>query len=355
MFILNLDVEAMLAPIASDNPRGRNMEFDPAIDVIREARVSDPDDLPQDEWSTTLRKADWPQVIRLSQTLLSQESKDLQVVCWLAEALLNEHGLAGMATAFEFMQAFIQNYGDTCWPEPDDDGESLHDSKLQWLDRQLEQSLVRLPLLGQPESTLQYWRQVQDFEHKVAIYPKKREEIVLNEGDFSLHSFQRWAAGVSAMALTHTLQLLAQVRTALVSFEQQYQQHHVNVQCDKLSVTGQALVEIEVFLQRLVEQSTPDYDDIMMQNETGVGVQPITHIGEATISRQTMSRDLAISQMQTIALFFRKTEPSSPVPFLMERAARWANMTLTEWLEEMLQDDNSLRHINQVLMGSDLP
>lgn len=71
------------------------------------------------------------------------------------------------------------------------------------------------------------------------------------------------------------------------------------------------------------------------------------------MARQTMSRDLAVSQMLTIAHFFRQTEPSSPVPFLMERAARWANMTLTEWLEEMLQDDSSLRDINHVLKGSE--
>jgi type VI secretion system protein ImpA len=35
----------------------------------------------------------------------------------------------------------------------------------------------------------------------------------------------------------------------------------------------------------------------------------------------------------------------------MERAARWAGMTLTEWLEEMLQDDSSMRDINNVLKG----
>lgn len=35
----------------------------------------------------------------------------------------------------------------------------------------------------------------------------------------------------------------------------------------------------------------------------------------------------------------------------MERAARWADMTLTEWLEEMLSDNNTLQDINNVLTG----
>jgi len=67
-----------------------------------------------------------------------------------------------------------------------------------------------------------------------------------------------------------------------------------------------------------------------------------------------MSRDLAISHMLTIAHFFRQSEPSSPVPFLMERAARWAGMTLTEWLEEMLEDKSSMRDINKVLKGQEI-
>jgi type VI secretion system protein ImpA len=69
------------------------------------------------------------------------------------------------------------------------------------------------------------------------------------------------------------------------------------------------------------------------------------------VKSQVLSRDVAISQMLAIAHFFRQTEPSSPVPFLMERAARWANMTLTEWLEEMLADGGSLRDINNALTG----
>lgn len=342
----------MLAPIAPENPRGRNMEFEAGYDAIREARESDPDDLPQDEWSSVLRKADWLQVIRLSQKLLSHESKDLQVVCWLTEALLHQYGLAGLASGIKFMQAFVQAYGDSCWPEPDEDGESLHHNKLQWLDRQLQLPLMRLPLLGQPESTLEYWRQVQAFEHKVAMYPDQREAL-LNEGDFSLPTFQRWAAGISAATVAQAVQILAQVSAARVEFETSYQRHHTDIHSDMLSATAQTLEEMDAFLQRIGEQTATHYDDVMMINVLEPDAAPLGHAETSDMARQTMSRDLAVSQMLTIAHFFRQTEPSSPVPFLMERAARWANMTLTEWLEEMLQDDSSLRDINHVLKGSE--
>lgn len=342
----------MLVPVAPDNPRGRNMEFEAGYDAIREARKSDPDDLPQDEWSGALRKADWPEVIRLSQSILSHESKDLQVVCWLTEALLHQHGLPGLAGGIEFMQMFVQTYGDICWPEPDEDGDSLHHCKLEWLDRQLQLPLIRLLLLGQPESSLHYWHQVQTFEHKLSLSPSQRE-MLLQEGDFSLSTFQRWGTGISSSALEQVVQILTQTKVGLDRFENSYRQHHPDVEGAIMPLTKQTLEDMEMFLQRIGEFTVTPYDDVMSMNVLKSEAIPVGQAETNPNSQQMLSRDLAVSQMLTIAHFFRQTEPSSPVPFLMERAARWANMTLAEWLEEMLQDDSSLRDINHVLKGRD--
>lgn len=344
----------MLVPIAPDNSRGRNMEFEAGYDAIREARKSDPDDLPQDEWSGTLRKADWPEVIRLSQFILIHESKDLQVVCWLTEALLHQYGLPGLARGIEFMQMFVQTYGDICWPEPDEDGECIHHCKLEWLDRQLQLPLIRLLLVGQPESSLDYWHRVQAFEHKLSLSPSQRE-MLLQEGDFSLSTFQRWGTGISSAVLEQVGQVLIQVKAGLDGFENSYRQHHPDVEGGIMPLTKQTLEDMEMFLRRISEFTVNPYDDVMNLNvlKSAPPPPPTGQVETNLNSQQMLSRDLAVSQMLTIAHFFRQTEPSSPVPFLMERAARWANMTLAEWLEEMLQDDNSLRDINHVLKGRD--
>ena len=49
---------------------------------------------------------------------------------------------------------------------------------------------------------------------------------------------------------------------------------------------------------------------------------------------------------------FRETEPSSPVPYLIERAVRWANMSVTDWLNELLPDKEAIHKINEVLKGN---
>ena len=63
----------------------------------------------------------------------------------------------------------------------------------------------------------------------------------------------------------------------------------------------------------------------------------------------------AIAQMQEAALralndiagFFRRTEPHSPVAYLLDRAVAWANMPLEQWLAEVIRDESTLSSIRE--------
>ena len=41
-----------------------------------------------------------------------------------------------------------------------------------------------------------------------------------------------------------------------------------------------------------------------------------------------------------VADFFRRTEPHSPIPYLLEQAVRWGKMPLAELLNELLPADS---------------
>ena len=62
-----------------------------------------------------------------------------------------------------------------------------------------------------------------------------------------------------------------------------------------------------------------------------------------------MTRDEAIRQLREVARFFRATEPHSPVAYLAEKAARWGEMPLHEWLRSVVRDGGELAHIEQLL------
>ena len=350
-----MSVEQLLAPVSDDQPAGRNMEYEPVYNDIRGARESDPDYLPQGEWATELRKADWGKVVRLCSQVLQKESKDFQVACWLIEGLSQQHGINGLLEGIGFLTPYVQAYWQNGWPELDEDGAMIRHGMMNRLDRQLAQMLHCYPLFGEPESTLDHWRKVLAYEHRVTMKPDSAAERG-SDDDFSMDTFNRWAAALDPQKVAMQAEVLKQMVDTLEQFETSYAQ--LNLQADSLAM-GQvrnATVEMQEFVQRLFDRAAPAYDDVMTLNVlTPYDDEPDSDANTLmnNTKKQTMSRDLAISQMLTIAHFFRQTEPSSPVPFLMERAARWAAMTLTEWLEEMLQDDSSMRDINKVLKGHD--
>ena len=354
MSAIQPEVAALLMPVSPENPAGINLEYEQIYDDIRKARESDPDYLPQDEWTIAEpRRADWHKVRTLCDTALTQQSKDLQVSCWFAEALTHLQGIEGTETGFQFLSEFITHFWFQCWPALDDDGATFRYGKLSRLDRDISQALYVRPLLRQPESALAHWQKVLAFEHKICTWPDSRDDLIAKEGDLTMESFDSLAATFSSIEISQQDEILQRLQLQLDRLESCYFSLSQEEPHALFAQTRQTLNDLADFLQRLAQRAIPLASNTLSLN---YATQPEEEAapGEAFIapvSRQTMSRDVAISQMLSIAHFFRQTEPSSPVPFLMERAARWANMTLTEWLEEMLTDSGSLREINNVLKG----
>jgi type VI secretion system protein ImpA len=61
------------------------------------------------------------------------------------------------------------------------------------------------------------------------------------------------------------------------------------------------------------------------------------------------TRAQALQQLRAVAEFFRRTEPHSPVAFLADKAARWGEMPLQQWLREVVKDAGTLSHIEELL------
>jgi type VI secretion system protein ImpA len=53
--------------------------------------------------------------------------------------------------------------------------------------------------------------------------------------------------------------------------------------------------------------------------------------------------------LAAVADFFRRTEPHSPVAYLVQRAVRWAELPLEEWLKYVIHDDTTLANVRETL------
>lgn len=344
------DTEALLFPITPVNPAGDNVEDEILFSSIQHARESDQEYLLQGEWSfSEPMKADWDKVSKLCSQALINKSKDLQLACWFVESQGHIHGLQGLCSGAEFLNEFITRFWYQCWPSLEDDGIAVRRSKLIRLDRDISQFIYCFRLLQKDTTSLYHWQLIQNFEHKINSSPGDREALIQQEGDLTMATFDLQTAKFS---LTEIRLQLERVKLLLSIFKQ-LEERYYSLSQDKdgalFSLTRQKLLDSEIYLNRLLPQETA-YKQVESDPHSEKSID-CNIINNAQPSLSPMSRELAINQMLTIADWFRQSEPSSPVPLLIERAARWANMTLTEWLEEILSDSNSMHEINNILSG----
>ena len=145
----------LLDPLSGPNPAGADLRYEAIYDEIKEARREDPD-LPQGEWETTRKRADWPLVIKLATDALATQTKDLQIAAWLAEALLHREGYGGFRDGLDLMRSFIERFWEHVYPVIQDGDTEFRSAPLEWVGQYLVTDVKSVPLDGSGHSFLDY-------------------------------------------------------------------------------------------------------------------------------------------------------------------------------------------------------
>ena len=145
----------LLQPISADTPAGSYLRYDPLYDRIKEARRED-DDLPQGEWETSRKLADWSLVIRLADEALSRQTKDLQIAAWLTEAWLRREGIAGLRQGIVLLHELLQKYWDQVYPPIEDGDAELRAAPLDWVGLKLDMAVRMAPINRAGHSSIDY-------------------------------------------------------------------------------------------------------------------------------------------------------------------------------------------------------
>ena len=122
------DFEAILAPLAGDQPTGSDLRQDFAPNSIyfrlRDARSAarDAERQAETEGGDEGLPALWRPVATLAISALKSNSKDLEVATWLTEALVRTAGLRGLMAGAAVIGGLVENFWDGLFPMPDDTG-----------------------------------------------------------------------------------------------------------------------------------------------------------------------------------------------------------------------------------------
>src|ERR1017187_3349715 len=207
----------LFKPIPGDNPSGANLRYDPVTDKIKEARREDLE-LPQGDWKTALKTAEYPLVIKLAGEALAKRGKDLQIAVWLVDAHVRKDGFPILADALLFLRDLMEQFWDTLYPPIDEDGDmEVRAAPLVWLGAKLGEPLGFLPIVSGKLSWHKYQEsRVVGYETDADTVDKQDlRESRIRDGKVSAEQFDEAVEATSVAALRETFKQLNEGQTAL--------------------------------------------------------------------------------------------------------------------------------------------
>jgi len=362
-----LDIDALLQPISEEAPSGVNARSLGVYDEVKALRTTES----ADSMVGTLRAgefktAQWGKVVTLCVKELGTRTKDLQLAVWLAEALTRVHGIPGMKRGLEFIVGLNQNFWATYFPPIEDGGLDMRAGRLSELERLLkqgiEQSMMTSKIDGEAHAWWE-WKQIQVLFQNAGRAKSEERGAIETEANAKKEALEKAIAKSTWEFYDEILQPLIQSQDIL---------SHLREQTDQLfqgdptfydmedSVTGFSELRKEMEEYRLRIESILDAkpappgkgrnapaQEGATEEAAAAGGGTGANLGGG--SSQVDSRAEALRRLREIAEFFTRTEPHSPVSYLVNRAVRWGEMPLENWLDEVVADQNVLNALRDTL------
>lgn len=345
-----MNQEDLLSPISAEQPGGEDLSFSSEFDQIAEMRREDDPTLDQGEWVTSLKVANWPGVVAMCADLLQHRSKDLRLAMWLTESVALTEGYAGLHTGLTVCTALCERFWDHLYPAIENGDMEERIGNLSWLLQRLVSLSDTLPVVRQKEGasfSLQDWQMAKNpiglADSNASAQDKAQLETFRKAlRDTPLNDLQRHLDGLKSSLA----QLLAW--QAIIDA--------------KMGADGPSFVSAKEALSRALHDmerlakeaglhlspSAPTQADDSVSADAPDHLDP-DHRPSSHAGGPIRSRTQALQQLREVAAFFRRTEPHSPVAYLAEKAVKWGDMPLHEWLRKVIKDQGAMSHLQELL------
>jgi type VI secretion system protein ImpA len=344
------DLEALLAPIAGDTPVGADLreDYSPTSlyfrlrDARGEARAAER--AADAEATESAVPAEWRTVRELATEALTTQGKDLEIAAWLTEALLRSDGLRGLIAGSRLMAGLAENFWDDLFPKPDDEGIATRVAPVAGLngvggEGTLLQPLRKLILFSRPDGTpVQFWRYEQSVE-VAGIGDATRRQQRLDAGVLPYDAVEK-EARIAAAGFATVLEEAVAAAAAWRALAQVLDER-AGADSPPTSAVAEVLEKMRAVAQIFATRTGAEGDGAAA-TVPGTGTAAAAQAaGGAPAAGALGSREDALRSLAQIAEFFRRTEPMSPLSYMLQEAVRRARMTWPELLEEIVPDVGS--------------
>jgi type VI secretion system protein ImpA len=326
--------QGLLQPITADKPCGENLEDTPLLASFDEFRLygrtkpfestaEGGEGAPKTLEDRDERPPDWEAVKNRALEALGK-SKDLRFLVHLGTALLRTDGLPAFVETVNVAARWLGDHWEDTYPQVDGDG-ILRRSALNCFADPIAviDALRRTPIVRSRQHGALSLRDIDIASGQVPPPPgeARKEEAHINAA-FS---------AIPAEELTALEQKVSGALASLKAIDQKMREEVGAEAAPSFELLSAQLGKIDRVLRTQLSArpgGAPVDGDAADGNAAAAGGGPVA-VGVIR------SRDDAIRSLDAVAEFFRRNEPSSPVPMFCERAKRLISMSFLEVLADV--------------------
>jgi len=349
MAIDGIDLETILAPISAEAPAGVDVrnDFSPTSVYfrLRDARA---DARQAERAADTDPNADtglaegWKLVRSLGVKALSEQTKDLEIAAWLTESLVRSEGLAGLALGAEIIGGLTERYWDQLYPMPDEDGIATRVAPVTGLNGEGGDGTLIQPLRKQKLFNDANGRAVLLFQYEQSadlrsIDPKRAEARIAA----GVKKFDEMEALARAAGAGPLVALRRDLRAAERAWAAMGAALDARAGSDAPS-TGRVREVLDRIGEVIALYAPPEAaavaDEPAAEMADEAAAEEAVGTGGAVGARKIRTREDALAILTELSLYFRRTEPQSPLAYTIDEAVRRARLTWPELLDELISD-----------------
>lgn len=351
-----IPLDSLLQPISDENPVGEDIRDNSSPtspyysikDARNAARAAERNNMFDGDSSEADEQ--WRKILELAPEILHNNAKDLEVASWYTEALVRRHGFTGLRDGFKLIHGLIDQYWDNLYPLPDEDGIETRVASLTGLNGEGAEGVLIAPIRnvditqGYDPGPFSLWKYQQALEVDKIIDEDARSEKASKLG-FSNDDVER---AVSDSSEHFFINIRDDVSEAIDTYREVSRlldeycgindspptSNIINILEDCLGAINH-IGKYKIPADDIADESANDESSDIEQSmagEGGVAVKP---------SGPVQNRDDAFRKITEIADFFRKTEPHSPISYMLDRAVKWGEMPLDDLIRELIPDSSS--------------
>jgi type VI secretion system protein ImpA len=341
------DFEAILAPLAGDQPTGVDLrqDFSPTSIYfrLRDARAQARDAERQadsqggDEGLPTL----WRPVVTMAIGALKSTSKDLEIATWLTEALVRIAGLRGLMAGASVIGGLVERHWDGLFPMPEEGDLETRVAAVaglsgQGTDGTLMQPLRKVALFRRPDgSPLSLWQFQAAVELSGITDPARRAQRI-DSGVLPFEEVEKEARAAGASHWSTQRELITKTLAAWREMERAFDE-----KAGEASPAGNRVRDLLEFVAETCQRfAPPDATEGAAEMTSATADDGSTVVA---MPGSVTGREQALRQLTEIAAWFKRNEPSSPIGFTLDEAVRRARLSWPDLVAELVSDETA-RH-----------